>query len=50
MVPRSEDLVECAEQNFDQVGSVEVVEVLFPEVPFVACLNPSYNKIAIIFL
>ena len=49
MVPRSKDCVERAEQNFNQIGSVEVVKVLFSEVPLVACLNTCDNEVAFVF-
>lgn len=50
MVPRAEDCVESAEQNFNQVGSVEVVEIFFPEIPFIACLDTCDDEVVVVFL
>ena len=50
VVPWTEDCVKSAEQNFNQIWSVEVMKVFFPKVLLVSCLDTSDYEIAVVFL
>jgi hypothetical protein len=50
VVPWTKDCVKSAEQNFNQIGSVKVVEVFFPKVPFVSCLDTGNDEVVVVFL
>lgn len=53
MVPTAKDLLswhlEGLEEDFNQVGPVEVVEVLLAEVSFISSLHPAYDQALLSF-